>query len=83
MKESLIKEYIVGGAGGALKIKWRGEDTIAMENYLDILTKEAYEEHYNERVMYCRVHHSTGIDGCSSCDEEREDYNVDEEESNA
>ena len=76
----------MGGAGGVLEIKWRGEDTIAMENHLDILTKEEYEERYNERVTYCRVHHSTGIDGCISCDEEREYYesfNVDEEKSNA
>jgi|TARA_B110000263_G_C15086767_1_gene408925 hypothetical protein len=51
-----------------------------------MMDKEEYEELYGERVTYCRVHHATGIDGCISCDEEREYYesfNVDEEESNA
>ena len=51
-----------------------------------MMDKYEYEERYGERVTYCRVHHSTGIDGCISCDEEREYHeslNVDEEESNA
>jgi hypothetical protein len=75
----------VDGVGGALKTRWKAGDTIAMEDYLS-MTKEEYEDTYGERVIYCRVHHSTGIDGCISCDEEREYYesfNIDEEKSNA
>tara|TARA_R110002020_G_scaffold115318_2_gene265176 strand:+ start:1378 stop:1539 length:162 start_codon:yes stop_codon:yes gene_type:complete len=43
------------------------------------IDKEDYEETYGERVIYCRVHHITGIDGCIACEQE-EQGNAEEEE---
>ena len=37
------------------------------------MTKEDYEDKYGERVIYCRVHHVTGIDGCIACEQEEQD----------
>jgi|TARA_R110000824_G_scaffold120758_2_gene276407 hypothetical protein len=66
------------GAGGALKIRWKAEDTIAMEDYLS-MTKEEYEDTYGEQVIYCRVHHITGIDGCIACEQEEQESAEEEE----
>ena len=45
-------------------------------SYRDI-SKEEYEDVYNEKIVYCKIHHISGIDGCIACEQEEN-----EEESN-
>lgn len=44
------------------------------------IDKEDYEDTYGERVVYCRVHHITGIDGCIACEQEEQEDGEEEEE---
>ena len=37
---------------------------------MSVMDKEAYEERYGEKVIYCRVHQLSGIDSCIACEEE-------------
>ena len=41
------------------------------------ISKDEYEDDYNEKIIYCKVHKLSGIDGCIACEEE-----MIEEESN-
>jgi len=34
------------------------------------MDKYDYEERYGEKVIYCKRHHLSGIDGCIACDQE-------------
>jgi hypothetical protein len=42
------------------------------------ISKDEYEDDYNEKIIYCKVHKLSGIDGCIACEEEE----IIEEESN-
>ena len=33
------------------------------------MSRDEYEEYYGERVITCREHNITSIDGCPACDE--------------
>ena len=42
------------------------------------ISKDEYEDDYNEKIIYCKVHKLSGIGGCIACEEEE----MIEEESN-
>jgi len=44
------------------------------------MDKYDYEERYGEKVIYCRVHNLSGIDGCVACDDEDKEVNIPKEE---
>lgn len=37
------------------------------------MSKDEYEERYGERPIYCKVHHCSGIDFCSVCEQEEKE----------
>ena len=39
------------------------------------ISKDEYEDDYNEKIIYCNVHHISGIDGCPAWEEEEEESN--------
>ena len=43
------------------------------------LSKEEYEDDYNEKIIHCNIHNVSGIDGCIACEQEEE---VEEEDDN-
>ena len=42
------------------------------------ISKDEYEDDYNEKIIYCRVHKLSAIDGCPACEEQDEEEQNDE-----
>ena len=40
------------------------------------MDREEYEEYYGERVIICREHNITSIDGCPACDELEQEIEI-------
>ena len=41
-----------------------------------MMDKQEYEERYGEKVIYCKIHNMSGIDGCVVCDDEDKDLYI-------